>query len=194
MRLNIFTLADVAYAAGFRGEGLTVAIAVAMAESNSVTSAVNTTGNHPPSRDRGLWQINDYWHPEFTDAQCFDPLQCAAAAYHISNGGLNWTQWATWTSGAYRIYLHQADQAGRFITEGITTLHRYLRLTTTFMTGADVSALQHRLGIPVDGVFGTITLAALQNLQKALDLTPDGVVGPATCHALGWIWSPIHGS
>lgn len=34
---------------------------------------VNTRNNKPShSRDRGIFQINDYWHPEVSDAQAFD--------------------------------------------------------------------------------------------------------------------------
>lgn len=33
---------------------------------------INDKGNTPPSRDRGLFQINDYWHKDITDAQAFD--------------------------------------------------------------------------------------------------------------------------
>ena len=48
-----------------------LACAVAQCESNFIATAVriNTTG----SRDRGLFQINDYWHKEVTDEQAFDP-------------------------------------------------------------------------------------------------------------------------
>lgn len=33
---------------------------------------LNDKGNTPPSRDRGLFQINDYWHKDISDAQAFD--------------------------------------------------------------------------------------------------------------------------
>jgi hypothetical protein len=56
-------------------------------------------------------------------------------------------------------------------------------------TGAAVSALQTRLrawgaNIAIDGVFGPVTLAAVEAFQKAHHLVVDGVVGPATWAAL----------
>jgi len=49
-----------------------LAVRVAKCESGLDIKAVhtNTTG----TRDRGLFQINDYYHPEVTDAQAFDPV------------------------------------------------------------------------------------------------------------------------
>src|SRR5688500_1335097 len=58
-------------AAGFDGENLVVAVAVAMAESRCDPSArgVNTNG----SIDRGLWQINSI-HTDVSDACAFDAM------------------------------------------------------------------------------------------------------------------------
>jgi len=49
----------------------TLALKVARCESSLNPTAVNinTTG----SKDRGLYQINDKWHPEVTEDQAFDP-------------------------------------------------------------------------------------------------------------------------
>lgn len=43
--------------------------------------------------------------------------------------------------------------------------------------GDDVKALQKRLGIDADGIFGPKTAEALRNLQRSSGLTPDGVYG-----------------
>ena len=51
--------------------------------------------------------------------------------------------------------------------------------------GDAVRALQRRLGVAVDGVFGPQTRRAVMRFQRRNGLTPDGVVGPATKAALG---------
>jgi hypothetical protein len=53
----------------------------------------------------------------------------------------------------------------------------YIRLNST---GSTVSAVQRSLGRPVTGKFSAADVAALKAKQKALGLTPDGVVGPTT--------------
>jgi hypothetical protein len=81
-----------------------IAAAIAMAESSGDPRAVGVN-RKPRSRDRGLFQINDRWHPEVSDSCAFDPRCNAEAAYEISNGGRNWRQWSTWHNGAYREFL-----------------------------------------------------------------------------------------
>jgi len=50
--------------------------------------------------------------------------------------------------------------------------------------GADVAAVQRRLGIAADGVLGPQTRRAIKRLQRRRGLRPDGVLGPATLQAL----------
>ena len=52
------------------------AVAVCLAESSGNCNAkyVNTGG----SIDRGLWQINDKWHPEVSDVRCRRPPSAPA--------------------------------------------------------------------------------------------------------------------
>jgi peptidoglycan hydrolase-like protein with peptidoglycan-binding domain len=51
--------------------------------------------------------------------------------------------------------------------------------------GALVKVLQRRLRLPVDGVFGPQTRAAVKRFQRSRGLYADGVVGPVTWRALG---------
>ena len=48
----------------------------------------------------------------------------------------------------------------------------------------EVSALQRKLGIPVDGIFGPQTQEAVRNYQRQHGLAVDGIVGPETRAAL----------
>jgi Putative peptidoglycan binding domain len=52
-------------------------------------------------------------------------------------------------------------------------------------SGGDVRALQRRIGVPADGVFGPGTEAGLKRWQEAHGLVPDGVAGPQTRAELG---------
>merc|ERR1719183_3399798 len=87
------------------------AVSVAMAESGLNTQArnVNTDSHH--SVDRGLWQINNYWHPEISDSCAYSAACNAKGAYSISSGGSNWTPWSTWNNGAARQHYAAAQQA-----------------------------------------------------------------------------------
>jgi Transglycosylase-like domain/Putative peptidoglycan binding domain len=59
-------------------------------------------------------------------------------------------------------------------------------------TGPGVTALQQRLGIAADGVFGPQTARAVRRFQRAHGLAADGVVGPATAAALGLARASLH--
>ena len=108
-------LAVAAAQAGFTGQGLRLAVAVGLAESGGNPTARSpnppTPGCPAGSTDRGAWQLNNCYHPEVTGT-CADDLACAAVdTYRISARGSDWTQWTTYTSGAYRGQLAAADQA-----------------------------------------------------------------------------------
>ncbi|HZM84211.1 MAG TPA: FG-GAP-like repeat-containing protein [Candidatus Limnocylindrales bacterium] len=105
--------AQVSQAAGFR-ESLVTAVAVALAESSCNPQAVNS--NPPPaqcseSTDRGLFQINNCFHPEVSDSCAFDAACNAVEAYRISGGGTNWTPWSAFNNGSYRNHLAEAEAA-----------------------------------------------------------------------------------
>ena len=58
------------YIAGQKGVDADLAVRVAKAESGLSPTAINT--NTDGSKDRGLYQINDKYHPEVTDEQAYD--------------------------------------------------------------------------------------------------------------------------
>jgi cell wall-associated NlpC family hydrolase len=117
--LSARQVADVGYGADFRGRGLVLWIAVTRAESGWVPNHrnVNTKakGNARNSVDRGIAQINSYWHPEVSDADCDDPARAARATHRISAGGSNWTQWATFNDGKHLPFMAEAEAAARAI-------------------------------------------------------------------------------
>jgi len=108
--MAVISLQDAAtYArnAGFTGKPLAIALAIAVQESGLDTHKINCNGNTPAgSCDRGIVQINNYWHGPgssypVSDTCAYDP-QCAFnAMYHISKQGTDFGQWVTYTSGKY---------------------------------------------------------------------------------------------
>lgn len=105
MNLSGSQLASYAQSAGFSGTGLATIVAIALAESGG-NPAIR--GGQDP-RDRGVLQINSYWHPEVSDACAFDPACAFKAAFSISSQGTNFNQWVTFTNGAYKSHLSAAS-------------------------------------------------------------------------------------
>lgn len=102
-------IAEVTRQAGFTGSGWTTAVAIVLAESGGRTDAVNSDGNTPPSRDRGLWQLNDYWHSEVSDDCAFDALCSSVEAFRISDGGTYWGAWSAYNAGTYLDFWDRAE-------------------------------------------------------------------------------------
>jgi hypothetical protein len=100
-------LIDTLKAAGFKGEALRKAWAVAMRESGGRAEAFN--GNAKTGdKSYGLFQINMLGSlgPQRMKAlglssenDLLDPLVNAKAAYHMTNGGKNWQSWDIDSSG-----------------------------------------------------------------------------------------------
>lgn len=98
-----------------------LAAAVALAESGGTINNLGHNDGPPASDDLGLWQINDYYHPDWAGTQNIgsgvrsksgkryrltsEPDYNAEAAYAISNHGTSWTPWYAYTGGNYKQYL-----------------------------------------------------------------------------------------
>jgi hypothetical protein len=120
--LNPEQIARYAYDAGFRGDGLVTAVAVALAESGGDTKAHNDKGLDD---SYGLWQINMYGslgpdrrrdHDLDSNRELWDPEVNAEVANAISKDGKDWTLWATYEDGLHRPFLDEARRAARAVT------------------------------------------------------------------------------
>ena len=111
--LTATQIAGYAKQAGFSGNNLVTAVAVAMAESSGNASAVNYLGCV------GLWQIyGKVWrrtYPSWTNSWLKAPGNNAKAAFIISNGGKNWKPWEVYSKGTYKKFLSQAQAAVRSV-------------------------------------------------------------------------------
>lgn len=107
-------VASVAIQAGFRGEALVTAIAVAHAESGFRADAVGDKNlTEKGECSIGLWQIN--YRPSRDAAGSLrdpglnlDPLHNAVAAFAISSQGRSFRPWSTFTNGSYRQFMSAA--------------------------------------------------------------------------------------
>lgn len=92
------------------GSRIATAVAVAKAESGFRPTITNTAGN-AHGIDRGLWQINSYWHPEVS-ASCALSASCnARAAARISKYSTKWTEWWTYKNSKHLPFMAQARSA-----------------------------------------------------------------------------------
>ncbi len=109
MNLTISQIAALAAGAGFSGDDLATAVAVAMAESGGNPQAYNPEKSAGAAQEQGsfgLWQIYLAAHPEFAGVNLTDPQTNALAAYSIySAAGDSFASWATYKSGAYTAYM-----------------------------------------------------------------------------------------
>lgn len=83
-----------------------LAAAVAMAESEGDSDSISPP-NHDGTVDRGLWQINSKWWPQFSTT---DLATNARGAVKISQNGTHWGDWTTYNTGAYKKFLSGTAQ------------------------------------------------------------------------------------
>jgi lysozyme-like protein len=105
--------------AGFTGNDLTVAVAVALAESGGDPRNHNP---NPPDNSYGLWQINMLGdmgpdrRKRFglkSNEELYDPATNARVAYRIykEQGGSTFKPWTTYTRGTYKKFMDKAGGA-----------------------------------------------------------------------------------
>jgi cell wall-associated NlpC family hydrolase len=105
--------------AGFSGQSLNTAYAIAMAESGGNARAFNgntSTGD----QSYGLFQINMLggMGPErrkqfglSSNDDLYNALENARVAYKMSKGGTDWSPWSTYKRGDYKKYMGQSGAA-----------------------------------------------------------------------------------
>jgi len=190
--LSMVDVVRLARDVGVPTDQLAIAGAIARAESGFDTTAVNpngpTSGCPNGSRDRGLWQLNDCYQ-NYAQACAFDAACNARAMVDISNHGVTWRPWSTYTNGAYRAYLAEAQQAVATVTGSALPplTPPGLALVQYGDRGPVVVRIQRALGIAADGEFGPQTQGAVGGFQRSAGLGADGIVGPRTAAALAGV-------
>jgi hypothetical protein len=109
-KMNFSEIQVYAANAGFTGNDLNTATAIALAESSGNPIAVGDVTLAPTKGPSiGLWQINigsKAHGSQYTQAELFDPQTNADAAYAIYEAsGNTFSAWSTYTSLAYIKYL-----------------------------------------------------------------------------------------
>lgn len=107
MRLSPSQIAQYAASAGFTGNDLATAVAIAIAESGGDSSVIGDKALAPTNGPSyGLWQINigSKANPQYAGVNLLDPQTNANAAHDIySRFGFN--HWTTYGDGEYGMYL-----------------------------------------------------------------------------------------
>ncbi len=138
-------LAKLVTDAGFSGTGAANALAIIRAESGRNTEAVNVNdeadGLDPSdpafgSVDRGLWQINSFFHPNVTEAQAFDPVFATDWAFSASRGGTDFHPWSAYKNRAYERHLETAKVA----LDGWSRVKALQRKVSTLTVQRDAAA------------------------------------------------------
>lgn len=83
--------------AGFSGENLVTAVAIAMAESGLDTNSANTTTSGI-GIDRGIVKFNSVFHSEVSDQCAYDPACAFKEFFRVSQNGTNFCEWCTYNA------------------------------------------------------------------------------------------------
>lgn len=149
--LNFQQLEQLLTGAGLDSANAAIGAAIALAESGGRTDAVGDNGS-----SFGLWQIHLPAHPDVSQACALDPSCAAAAAVRISRGGVDWTPWSTFVSGAYQRFTQGLQGVEQAVSWAITQRFGESGPNGEIEHGTDV-------GVPVGTPFvtpfsGTVTL------------------------------------
>jgi hypothetical protein len=179
--LSASEISGFASKAGFTGDDLGIAVAVAQAESQGNPTAHNSK---PPDDSYGLWQINMLGslgparRKQFgitSNDQLFDPATNAKAAYMIFKGS-GWKAWTTYTSGAYQKYLESTSSlTGTLGQAEIDPKSQYSGITGAVQAVGDnlFKAASNFTGILIAAVFLILGIVLIAR-KPIMGLTPAG--------------------
>jgi len=108
-------IADVLYAAGFRGEGLAMGVSIVLRESGGSPNARNWNTNG--TVDRGWWQWNSGAWPDISAEMADDPARATAKAYQVSKGGTSFGPWYS-SAGVTKFYAAGKTAAEAVVARG----------------------------------------------------------------------------
>ena len=139
--INPAQVCALAKMAGFGDESV-LATAVSMAEDHAGDPSAMS-----PTRDIGLWQVNELWWSKFGGQQALtDPLKNAKAAKAIKDQQ-GWKAWSTYNAGVHRQYLDQAKAACEMNVQ-IPVTQAAFSGGTGFANSKLAKAIQPWLGTP----------------------------------------------
>jgi Lysozyme like domain/Putative peptidoglycan binding domain len=182
-------------------------VAVGWAESRGQTNAVGVVRALRPdgtplpwhgSRDRGVYQINSYFHPTVSDACAFN-LACATKETHrISSAGRNMQPWNTFRVGAHVPFMAEASKAyflavkerqaaalprrpdwwNQWIDRaGLPTLRLLDGPRWEIAYAQEVLRVCAKQHVQTTGMFDTPTCAAVKSAQRFFGQKADGIIG-----------------
>lgn len=145
-------------------------------------STTINSGYRDPAYNASVGGVSNSQHVygKASDTVCRNtlPLEVAMFAEALGMGGI----------GLYSSFTHVDTRSGKSRWDsssggqrGVSTFFRTIQVGST---GTYVRIAQRRLGVKDDGQFGNGTKEATINFQKAHNLTPDGIIGPATWKVL----------
>lgn len=141
---SMLEIADYAYKAGLRNPAkISMAVAIAMAESGGNTRAYNGKGRDD---SYGLWQINMKAHSTSSlgigsKEALYDPVTNARAMVKISKSGTSWSPWTTYPLRA-AAFLPAATAATGVYLANPSTAAAYVEGTAEQVTDGAASLAQ----------------------------------------------------
>jgi len=166
-QLSNFEILDLAYAVGWRGDELTRALNVVLAESSGNTEAVSSTGCCI-----GLMQINTKVHTSYSSAAMKNPAANMQAGYALYKAD----GWRPWNSSRGGQWLRATEANASAVAWNAQRYRRDPARTFREMLGQDV---------------GQVGAAAGQAVSAATNVIPGfGEIADAANRLTQWITTP----